>query len=1350
VATRLVFIQEPIEFTPTSEVTWTFEESFVVQAQDAQGLLDDDFSGIVSMLLDESASLGDSVVSIASDLDFDPKRVSLQAEAGEVVFTGLGLVYQHSTADDVLRMIAASQGLASALSVGTANVNVAPTIELNGFDASLVNFIEDVQGDWVIDKLQLNDADLDLVSLRIWVDRGSLALPDEAISNLLAVTDNGVTVTNVTAQEFTLTGAIDVLNAQLLAGISVNYTSEPNQIGDGRLSITVADQLVVSEVLVQNLSLTQVADPIEFSGEPAAFVGVGQTYSFTPTTLDVDQQNLTYQISNKPQWAEFETSTGRLFGVPESDDLGLYQNIQISLLGENEQTARIPAFAIRVRETELATNSAPTIVGGPEAEILTGSSYTFTPTATDPENDSLTFTITNLPNWAVFDENTGTLTGTPLTTNIGDFTDIRIQASDGFEVSNALDFSIRVRLNNQAPIADDILVMVQEDASLSILPEVSDADGDAITFSVQTSVANGQLTLLNDRFTYTPNANFSGQDSFTFIANDGQLDSQLATISIEVLPENDAPVAVDDVFSLMASSDNTYRLSVLDNDFDPEQDVLTLVRASSNNASIQIDQQVLIVSPTNSQSNSIFIEYLINDAQGASSSAVAELSIEFDAQAQNPVISLPESQVFNATGTLTKLNIGIATATDQTLGQDVPVSLLRNNLFFRPGRHLVPWQAEFADGEILIAEQLIEVEPLVSLQSNSFAGPDSQVEVRVYLNGEAPNYPVVIPFEVASNNISEDSHTARSGEFVIESGTQGQYVFEIESQLLTDGSQNIEFVLDESVNSLANNRTRVTLVPDFTVLSADFVAFQQAEQRTLLSREEGDVRFDTHLNIDSDLTEFRWQTSQEVSNLSEAPETLIIDPTQLLGDRLAVTLTITDRQSGESDAFTRSYAITDALVPLTEIDTDADGIADILEGWADDDSDGIANVFDTENSCHVLPQSINQGGQFLVEGNVGVCLSRGENSIISEAGSIKLNRNEALALFGNDTEARNVGGIFDFIAHGLSSDNSGYQVVLPQSEPIPAGALYRKYIQGQWQDFVQDQHNQVLSTKGERGVCPPPNSPSYTQGLTEGDWCVSLVIQDGGPNDGDGLVNQSISDPGGVAVAISDNRAPIVEDIEYFVEIDQLSTLDVLSQVTDPDGDPVRVVSVSALFGQVELNADSSVSYLAPLNFRGIDKLVFGVSDGLGGTAWGQTTVNVIPNESVLVASEILTTDDVTLLPISLLSFSEGVTSQVQIVQTHATLGKVTVVEDGRIIYLAPRDYLGMDTVEYTVQTQSGQHLSGSLSISVVPSQFDLAQQNNAKQGGSVSIAQLKFILFAVLFMLWGRRRNSILNDLDR
>jgi hypothetical protein len=379
-----------------------------------------------------------------------------------------------------------------------------------------------------------------------------------------------------------------------------------------------------------------------------------------------------------------------------------------------------------------------------------------------------------------------------------------------------------------------------------------------------------------------------------------------------------------------------------------------------------------------------------------------------------------------------------------------------------------------------------------------------------------------------------------------------------------------------------------------------------------------------------------------------------------------------------------------------------------------------------------------------------VCLSRGENSIISEAGSIKLNRNEALALFGNDTEARNVGGIFDFIAHGLSSDNSGYQVVLPQSEPIPAGASYRKYIQGQWQDFVQDQHNQVLSTKGERGVCPPPNSPSYTQGLTEGDWCVSLVIQDGGPNDGDGLVNQSISDPGGVAVAISDNRAPIVEDIEYFVEIDQLSTLDVLSQVTDPDGDPVRVVSVSALFGQVELNADSSVSYLAPLNFRGIDKLVFGVSDGLGGTAWGQTTVNVIPNESVLVASEILTTDDVTLLPISLLSFSEGVTSQVQIVQTHATLGKVTVVEDGRIIYLAPRDYLGMDTVEYTVQTQSGQHLSGSLSISVVPSQFDLAQQNNAKQGGSVSIAQLKFILFAVLFMLWGRRRNSILNELDR
>jgi len=63
---------------------------------------------------------------------------------------------------------------------------------------------------------------------------------------------------------------------------------------------------------------------------------------------------------------------------------------------------------------------------------------------------------------------------------------------------------------------------------------------------------------------------------------------------------------------------------------------------------------------------------------------------------------------------------------------------------------------------------------------------------------------------------------------------------------------------------------------------------------------------------------------------------------------------------------------------------------------------------------------------------------------------------------------------------------------------------------------VEDGSNFIASATGETGICPPPGDASYTPGLTEGDWCVQLTLEDGGPNDADGQVNSSVDDPGGV------------------------------------------------------------------------------------------------------------------------------------------------------------------------------------------------------------------------------------------
>jgi hypothetical protein len=93
------------------------------------------------------------------------------------------------------------------------------------------------------------------------------------------------------------------------------------------------------------------------------------------------------------------------------------------------------------------------------------------------------------------------------------------------------------------------------------------------------------------------------------------------------------------------------------------------------------------------------------------------------------------------------------------------------------------------------------------------------------------------------------------------------------------------------------------------------------------------------------------------------------------------------------------------------------------------------------------------------------------------------------------------------------------RVVIPQRSAIPANAVYRKFQRGRWVTFVADADNAVHSAAGNPGYCPPPGSSDWTPGLTAGHMCVQLTIEDGGPNDDDGLVNSAVVDPGAVSEA---------------------------------------------------------------------------------------------------------------------------------------------------------------------------------------------------------------------------------------
>jgi Putative Ig domain len=180
---------------------------------------------------------------------------------------------------------------------------------------------------------------------------------------------------------------------------------------------------------------------VTISGTPVTSDAVGNAYSFTPQATSPFGRKLTFSVSGKPSWASFSTSTGQLSGTPTA--VGTSSNILIKVT-DGFTSASLGGFSINVTGT---TNTPPTISGTPAASVNVGSSYNFTPTAADANQNTLTFSIQNMPAWATFSTTTGQLSGAPTATYAGTYANIVISVSDGAASASLAPFSIAV---NQA------------------------------------------------------------------------------------------------------------------------------------------------------------------------------------------------------------------------------------------------------------------------------------------------------------------------------------------------------------------------------------------------------------------------------------------------------------------------------------------------------------------------------------------------------------------------------------------------------------------------------------------------------------------------------------------------------------------------------------------------------------------------------------------------------------------------------------------------------------------------------------------------------------------------------------
>ena len=214
------------------------------------------------------------------------------------------------------------------------------------------------------------------------------------------------------------------------------------------------------------------------SGMPSTTDVAGQPYSFTPTGSGPSGYTLTYAISGKPSWASFSASTGTLSGTPTTANIGTFSNIVISV-SDGVARASLASFTITVSAPATAApppppNTAPTISGAAPAAATVGTAYSFAPSASDTDGDTLSFSVQNKPAWAAFSIATGALSGTPSTTDVGTDSNIVISVSDGYTSVALAPFSINVTQPTTPPATSGT-------ATLTWTPPVSNTDGSALT-----------------------------------------------------------------------------------------------------------------------------------------------------------------------------------------------------------------------------------------------------------------------------------------------------------------------------------------------------------------------------------------------------------------------------------------------------------------------------------------------------------------------------------------------------------------------------------------------------------------------------------------------------------------------------------------------------------------------------------------------------------------------------------------------------------------------------------------------------------------------------------------------------
>ncbi|HCE3511568.1 TPA: tandem-95 repeat protein [Vibrio parahaemolyticus] len=1064
-------------------------------------------------------------------------------------------------------------------------------------------------------------------------------------------------------------GTVEVVDGKLV------FTPAENFNGDAEITYTVTDGELTDEAKVTvtvnpvNDAPTIKVDAVESITEDAVNA---DTVVATLTVRDTDtpEDQLTVSLENNSNGYfvlvgnEVKLTQAGVDAV-NNDELNLKDLTISASVSDGVNPTASDSDSLIVNRV----NDAPTVENAIADQVLSEDFASYTIDLNDAFKDSdsaLNFSVSGSSNVLVSIEN-GIATISPTADWNGSET-LTFTATDpsGESVSQTVNFTVA----SVADIVADKATVVEDTPTIiKVLGnDTFEGDGKVVSLDTNNGPANGTVSVNPDgSVTYTPNDNYHGTDSFTYIVTSGGV-SESTTVSVDVTPVNDAPVAKDD--TAITDEDTPVTIDVLSNDTDVDGDKLSIesVSVPKEQGTVEVVDGKLVFTPAENFNGDAEITYTVTD--GALTDQ-ATVKVTVNAVNDTPVV---ESNI-----------------ADQTLAEDfTPYTIDLNTAFS---------DVDNVDGELTFSVsgnsniQVAIVNGIATITPTAdWNGSETLTFTATDPSGESVSQTVNFTVTPVADIVADKATVVEDTPTIIK--VLGNDTFEGDGKVVSLDADNGP----KNGSVIVNNDGTVTYTPDDNYVGKDTFTYvvtsggvsesttvevnvtpvndaPVAKDDIATTQEDTAVTIDVLPNdsdVDGDKLSIQSATVPEAQGKVEIVDgKLVFTPAENFNGQAEITYTVTDGQ------LTDEAKVTVTVNPVNDAPTiKVDAVESITEDAVNTDTVvATLTVRDTDTPEDQLTVSLenNSNGYFVLVGNEVKLTQVGVDAV----------NNDELNLKDLTISASVSDGV-----NPTASDSDSLVVNRVNDAPTVENAIADQVLSEDFDTYTIDL-NEVFKDSDSSLEFSVSGNDNIQISIVNGiatitptaDWNGSETLTFIATDSSGESISQRVDFTVAPVADIVADKATVVEDTPTIIKVLGNDTF-------EGDG---KVVSLDAnsgpANGSVSVNPDGSVTYTPNDNYHGIDSFTYIVTSG--GVSESTTVyVDVTPeNDAPVAKDDTAITDEDTPVTIDVLPNDtdvDGDKLSIESASVPKEQGTVEVV-NGKLVFTPAENFNGDAEITYTV-----------------------------------------------------------------